>query len=147
MKVRWDWDSFSGDKWRVVSNESIGTVGSYNLVFSSCSKNGGRGCGGASEVKEITEVEGAKLFVHNVWEASPDQLEEAFSQHGTVTDTYNTGRGFVFVTFSFPAEAQAALTAMDGSKLFGNKIAVKIAHQRPTMPKRRTSHCNDKITF
>ena len=86
MKVRWDWDSFSGDKWRVVSNESIGTAGFYNLVFSSCSKNGGRGCGG-SEVKNIAEVEGAKLFVHNVWEASPDQLEEAFSQHGTVTDT------------------------------------------------------------
>ena len=51
-------------------------MGSYNLEFSSCGKNGGRGCG-ASEVKEITEVEGAKLFVHNVWEASPDELEEA----------------------------------------------------------------------
>ena len=144
MKVRWDWDSFSGDKWRVVS-KTIGTAGFYNLVFSSCSKNGGRGCRG-SEVKNIAEVEGAKLFVHNVWEASPDQLEEAFSQYGTVTETYNTGRGFVFVTFSTPAEAQAALTAMDGRKLFGHKIAVKIAHQRPSMPT-RASHCNGMITF
>ena len=43
VKVRWDWDSFSGAMWRVISNESIGTKeGGYNLVFSSCGKNGGK---------------------------------------------------------------------------------------------------------
>ena len=68
--MRWDWDSFSGAKWRVISNESIGTEESYNLVFSSCGKNGGRGCGGGSEVSQTREVEGAKLVVHNVWDAS-----------------------------------------------------------------------------
>ena len=131
MKVRWDWDSFSGAKWRVISNESIGTEESYNLVFSSCGKNGGMGCGGGSELSQTREVEGAKLFVHNVWEASGDQLEKAFGQFGKVTDTYNPGRGFVFVTFSTAAEAQAALNAMNGSKLFGYIIDVKIAKPRP----------------
>ena len=71
MRVRWDWDSFSGAKWRVISNESIGSKeGGYNLVFSSCGKNGGRGCGGGSESSQTREVEGAKLFVQNVLEAS-----------------------------------------------------------------------------
>ena len=132
VKVRWDWDSFSGAKWRVISNESIGTEKSYNLVFSSCEKNGGRGCGKGSEVSQTQtrEVEAAKLFVHNVWEASGDQLEKAFGQFGKVTDTYNPGRGFVFVTFSTAAEAQAALNAMNGSKLFGYIIDVKIAKQK-----------------
>ena len=107
----------------------------------SCSppeKNGGRGCGGGSEVSQTQtrEVEAAKLFVHNVWEASPDQLEEAFSQHGTVTDTYNSGRGFVFVTFSSRAEALAALMAINDRRLFGKKIAVKIAHQRSSFRER-----------
>ena len=131
MRVRWDWDSFSGAKWRVISNESIGTKeGGYNLVFSSCGKNGGRGCGGGSEASQTREVEGSKLFVHNVWEASGEQLEKAFGQFGKVTDTYNPGRGFVFVTFSSATEAQAALNAMNGTKLFEHNIDVEIAKPR-----------------
>ena len=77
MKVRWHWDSFSGAKWRVISNESIGTKeGGYNHVFSSCGKNGGKGCED-SEASQIKEVEGAKQFVRNVWETSEDKLEKA----------------------------------------------------------------------
>ena len=84
-------------------------------MFSSCGKNGGRGCGGGSESSQTREVEGAKLFVRNVWEASGEQLEKAFGQFGNVTDTYNPGRGFVFVTFYSAAGAQVALYAMNCS--------------------------------
>ena len=61
---------------------------------------------------------------------SEDKLEKAFGQFGKVTNTYNPGRGFVFVTFYSAAEAQAALNAMNGSKLFGCNINVEIAKPR-----------------
>ena len=147
MWVRWDWDSLSGEKWRVVSRESLGTPGAYNLVYASCGKIGGRGCEAASKMDEkIPEVEGAKLFVHNVSsEVSGSQLREAFGQFGSVTHTYNPGRGFVFVTFSTAAEAQAALTATNGAKLFGYKINVKIAKPRQSMSNSTLASISEEV--
>ena len=67
--------------------------------------SGGGGGGGRRE-----EVEGAKLFVHNVSEeTAADDLKKAFGKHGTITDAYNPRRGYAFVTFSTPDEAQAAI--------------------------------------
>ena len=40
-------------------------------------ENGGKGCEEDSEASQIREVEGAKLFVNNVWETSEDKLEKA----------------------------------------------------------------------
>ena len=68
----------------------------------SVSSNVGGGWGG--------EVEGAKVFVHNVSEeTAADDLKKAFGKHGTITDAYNPRRGYAFVTFSTPDEVQAAI--------------------------------------
>jgi len=92
-------------------------------------RGGGGGFGGRRE-----EVDGAKLFVHNVSEeTSQDDLYKAFGKHGNVTDTFNPGRGFAFVTYSTPDEAQAAIAAMNGTHVCGRDIECNIA--KPRAPK------------
>ena len=89
-------------------------------------RGGGGGFGGRRE-----EVDGAKLFVHNVSEeTSQDDLYKAFGKHGNVTDTFNPGRGFAFVTYSTPDEAQAAIAAMNGTHVCGRDIECNIAKPR-----------------
>merc|ERR1712012_998239 len=71
---------------------------------------------------------GLKLFVHNVSEdTSNEDLGEAFGKHGTVTDSYNTGKGFAFITFSTADEAQAAIAAMSGTNVCGRDIDCNLA--------------------
>ena len=74
------------------------------------------------------DVDGTKLFVHNVSEeTSQDELKKAFGKHGSVTDAYNPGKGFAFITYSSPDEAQAAISAMNGTVVCGRKIECAIA--------------------
>ena len=83
---------------------------------------GGRGGAGGGGGRR-NDVEGAKLFVHNVSEeTSQDDLRSAFESHGTVTDAYNPGKGFAFITYSSPDEAQAAIKAMNGTHVCGRDI-------------------------
>merc|ERR1712107_143023 len=90
----------------------------------------GRGGGGGGGGRDAA-AEGLKLFVHNVSEdTSNEDLGEAFGKHGTVTDSYNTGKGFAFVTFSTPDEAQAAIAAMSGTNVCGRDIDCNIAKPR-----------------
>ena len=85
-------------------------------------RGGGRGGAGGGGGRR-NEVEGAKLFVHNVSEeTSPDDLRYAFESHGTVTDAYNPGKGFAFIAYSSPDEAQAAIKAMNGTNVCGRDI-------------------------
>ena len=87
-----------------------------------------RGGGGAGRGGRRQDVEGTKLFVHNVSEeTSQDDLYSAFGAHGTVTDAYNPGRGFAFITYSSPAEANAAIAAMEGQEVCGREIQCNIA--------------------
>jgi len=92
---------------------------------------GGRGGGGGGGGGRRQEVEGAKLFVHNVSEETPtDDLYEAFGKHGTVTDAYNPGRGFAFITFATAAEANKAIEAMEGQEVCGRTIQCNVAKPR-----------------
>jgi len=87
---------------------------------------GGGGGGGARGGDD-----GAKLFIANVDEnTSSGDLQEAFSQHGTVTDAYNTGKGFAFVTFSSASEAEAAVAGMAGTEVCGRTIDCNIARPK-----------------
>merc|ERR1712227_787308 len=91
-------------------------------------RGGGRCRGGGGGGGRREEVEGAKLFVHNVSEeTSQDELRKAFAKHGTITDAYNPGKGFAFVTYSSPDEAQAAIAAMNGTHVCGRDIECNIA--------------------
>merc|ERR1711892_30565 len=90
-------------------------------------RGGGRG-GGAGGGGRRNDQEGCKLFVHNVSEeTSQDDLWNAFAEHGTVTDAYNPGRGFAFMTYSSPTEAKTAMEALEGQEVSGRTIQCNVA--------------------
>ncbi|KAJ7057819.1 hypothetical protein C8F01DRAFT_1256435 [Mycena amicta] len=77
----------------------------------------------------------SKLYVGNLsWNTTDDVLRRAFAAFGTVTDSVHMKdpetqrcRGFGYVTFESPAEAQAAVDAMNEQELDGRRIRVNIA--------------------
>lgn len=74
--------------------------------------------------------DGCKLFVYGVDQyMENDQISEAFGSFGSVTDVYNSGKGFAFVTFSSKEEASAAIQGMDGQTL--GQQSVKVSEARP----------------
>lgn len=81
---------------------------------------------------------GNKLFVGGLaWATSDESLREAFEQFGEVNDAKvitdrETGRsrGFGFVTFSAPGDAETAKESMDGAELDGRRIRVDVAEDR-----------------
>ncbi|MCZ8252869.1 MAG: RNA-binding protein [Hylemonella sp.] len=84
---------------------------------------------------------GNKLYVGNLaYSIRDDDLEQAFSQFGTVTSAKvmmerDTGRskGFGFVEMGSDAEAQAAINGMNGQPLSGRSVVVNEA--RPMEPR------------
>ena len=84
---------------------------------------------------------GSKLYVGNrPYSFRDGDLEQAFSQFGTVASAKvmmerDTGRskGFGFVEMGSPAEAQAAIQAMNGQQQGGRALVVNEA--RPMEPR------------
>lgn len=80
----------------------------------------------------------SKVFVGGLSYGVDDQtLRESFATFGDVMEAKiindrETGRsrGFGFVTFASPDEANAAVEAMDGKDLQGRSIRVNIAQER-----------------
>jgi len=83
---------------------------------------------------------GKKLYVGNLsYEVSSSDLEALLSPHGTVQSAEvimdrSTGqsKGFGFVEMGSDAEAQAAITAMDGQEQGGRALKVNEAKPRET---------------
>jgi cold-inducible RNA-binding protein len=84
-----------------------------------------------------------KLFVGGLsWDTNDASLDAAFARFGSlrevkvITDR-DTGRsrGFGFVTFDAPADAETALAAMDGAELDGRSIRVNLAEDKPRKPR------------
>jgi len=83
-------------------------------------------------------MSGSKLFIGGLaWGTDEETLKDAFGSFGTVTEVKiildrDTGRsrGFGFVNFSSPQEAQTALQEMDGRDLGGRQIRVDYATDR-----------------
>ncbi len=79
-----------------------------------------------------------KLFVGGLsWNTGDSELREAFESHGDVIEAQvvndrETGRsrGFGFVTFSDPGQADSAVQALDGTVLDGRTIRVSEAQQK-----------------
>ena len=79
-----------------------------------------------------------KLFVGNLsFDTTENDLQDAFSAHGTVTETNllmdrTTGRprGFGFITMDTAEEAQKAISAMNGAQLGGRALTVNVAKPR-----------------
>ena len=87
---------------------------------------------------------GNKLYVGNLpYTVRDSDLEQAFSQFGTVTSAKvmmdrDTGRskGFGFVEMGSDAEAQAAITGMNGQPLGGRSVVVNEARPMESRPPR-----------
>ena len=80
----------------------------------------------------------SKVFVGGLsWNTNDQGLAAAFEPFGTVTEAKvitdrDTGRsrGFGFVTFEAPADAEKAISAMDGTELDGRPIRVNHAEDK-----------------
>jgi len=83
-----------------------------------------------------------KLFVGNLsFKTTENDLQEAFSPHGQVVEANlmmdrmtGRSRGFAFVTYSTPEEAQKAIAAMNGQQLDGRALTVNIARPKEDRP-------------
>jgi len=79
-----------------------------------------------------------KLFVGNLaWEVGAEDLKEAFSKFGEITDAFvatdkfsGRSRGFGFVTFANDEDAQKAKEEMQGFELKGREINVDEATRK-----------------
>jgi RNA recognition motif-containing protein len=84
---------------------------------------------------------GSKLYIGGLpYAATETQLNTLFAAHGTVesarvmSDKFTgQSRGFGFVEMSTPEEAQAAITALNGSQMDGTSLTVNEA--KPMEPR------------
>jgi cold-inducible RNA-binding protein len=80
----------------------------------------------------------SKLFIGGLsWDTTDDSLRAAFEKYGQIEDAVvikdrETGRsrGFGFITYSSPEEAQEAISAMNDQDLDGRRIRVDTAGER-----------------
>ena len=70
-----------------------------------------------------------KLFVYGVRSSCPrDMLEREFSKSGHVSDIFNTGKGYAFVTMADERDAQNAVDDLNGQTIDGQEVKVEISH-------------------
>ena len=78
----------------------------------------------------MTESNG-RLFIYGINETiSNSELESKFGEYGPVTDSYNTGKGYAFVTFADPNDADLAMQMFHGEILFDQRVKVDWAKPR-----------------
>ena len=81
---------------------------------------------------------GDRLYVSGLpYAVTEAQLHDLFSEHGTVTsarivtDRFSgRSRGFGFVEMSSEAEAQVAITGLNGTNVDGRSLTVNVAKPR-----------------
>ena len=83
-----------------------------------------------------------RLYVGNLsYNMDANSIASLFAQHGEVADVHivldqvsRRPRGFAFVTMGSPAEAQAAITELDGQNVDGRTLRVNQAEARESGP-------------
>jgi cold-inducible RNA-binding protein len=84
-----------------------------------------------------------KLYVGNLsFETTENDLQDLFEQHGKVSEVAlmmdrmtGKSRGFAFITMGDNAEANAAMTALNGKELNGRTLNVNEARAREERPR------------
>lgn len=79
-----------------------------------------------------------KLYVGNLsFETTENDLQDLFEQHGTVNEVHlmmdrvtGKSRGFAFITMNDDAQANAAMSALNGKDLNGRNLNVNEARPR-----------------
>lgn len=89
------------------------------------------------KLERLNKYQGVNLYVKNLDEQlSDDELREAFSAVGTITssrimrDPAGMSRGFGFVCFSTPEEANKAVAEMNGKLISGKPVYVALAQRK-----------------
>ena len=73
--------------------------------------------------------QGCKLFIYGVDQNMANgDLQAEFEKFGMVTDVYNTGKGFAFVTFDRKEDAQTVSIVF--RKYLSNAMNVRTGHSR-----------------
>jgi len=73
----------------------------------------------------------SKLFVYGIDQnLSNEEIQSEFDKFGMVTDVYNTGKGYAFVTFDKKEDADSAQQGLDGQTVFGQQLKVNEAKPR-----------------
>jgi len=93
-----------------------------------------------------------KLFVGNLaWGATEEDLQQYFGQFGSIQqievmrDRFTgRARGFAFVTFATPEEAQAAVNNTEGKEFQGRPLKVNVARPREDNPPPRRDFGGDR---
>ena len=83
-----------------------------------------------------------RIYVGNLsYNMDANSIASLFAQHGQVADVHivldqvsRRPRGFAFVTMGSPAEAQAAITELDGQNVDGRTLRVNQAEARESGP-------------
>ncbi len=83
-----------------------------------------------------------RIYVGNLsYNMDENSIASLFAQHGAVADVHvvldqvsRRPRGFAFVTMGSPAEAQAAITELDGQNVDGRTLRVNQAEARESGP-------------
>jgi RNA recognition motif-containing protein len=86
----------------------------------------------------------ARLFVGNLsYETGESDLQDHFAQAGAILSVNlmldklsGRSRGFAFVEFSTPEEAQKAIELFHGQEFQGRKLSVNVARPREERPPR-----------
>ena len=84
-----------------------------------------------------------KLYVGNLsFESTENDLQDLFEQHGQVSEVTlmmdrmtGKSRGFAFVTMNDKAQAEAAMSALNGKDVSGRTITVNEARAREERPR------------
>ena len=84
-----------------------------------------------------------KLYVGNLsFETTENDLQDLFEQHGKVGEVAlmmdrmtGKSRGFAFITMNEKAEAEAAISALNGKELNGRTLSVSEARPREERPR------------
>ncbi|DAZ93677.1 TPA: hypothetical protein N0F65_008185 [Lagenidium giganteum] len=89
------------------------------------------------KLERINKYQGVNLYVKNLDDQlTDDELREAFSSFGTITssrvmrDPAGNSRGFGFVCFSSPEEANKAVAEMNGKLITGKPVYVALAQRK-----------------
>jgi len=88
-------------------------------------------------LERANKYQGVNLYVKNLEETvDDDQLRQEFSAYGTITsakvmkDEKNMSKGFGFVCFSAPEEANKAVSEMNGKNIGNKPVYVALAQRK-----------------
>lgn len=89
------------------------------------------------KIERLNKYQGVNLYVKNLDDQlSDEELREAFGAYGTITssrimrDPAGLSRGFGFVCFSTPEEANKAVAEMNGKLISGKPVYVALAQRK-----------------